>query len=88
MSRFGDFLLEALSDEEVARQFATLIQPHLRPQALEPDRWLSMREAAEYLGMSITALHKLTAAREIPFSQRTPCGKCWFQRSDLDEWRR
>ena len=49
---------------------------------------MDARGAADYLGYrSVEPIHKLTAAREIPFSQDSPNGKCWFQRSQLDAWR-
>ena len=54
----------------------------------EEDRWMDAREAARYLGFkTVEPIRKLTAAREIPFSQDSPRGKCWFQRSQLDAWR-
>ena len=49
--------------------------------------WMTTAQAARYLGLSVTALHKLTSAREVPFAQDVPGGKCWFKRSDLDAWR-
>ena len=53
-----------------------------------PDGWLDAKAAAAYLGLSSThPLHKLTARREIAFSQDTPRGKAWFRRADLDEYR-
>jgi excisionase family DNA binding protein len=62
-------------------------------QAAEPveDRWMTAREAAAYLGLSVDALHRLTARREpggIPFGQDVPGGRLWFKRGDLDAWRR
>lgn len=51
------------------------------------DRWLTTREAAAYLGMTVAALHKLTAARQIPFEQTGPRCRCYFKRGDLDRWR-
>ena len=51
-----------------------------------PDRWMTTREAASYVGRSVDAMHKLTAARQVPFSQDGPGGKCWFRKSDLDAW--
>ena len=51
-----------------------------------PDRWMTTREAASYVGRSVDAIHKLTAARKVPFSQDGPGGKCWFRKSDLDAW--
>lgn len=58
------------------------------PAAQPADRWLNSAEAAAYLGLSLTALHQLTSARAVPFSQDCPGGKCWFQRSALDAWRK
>lgn len=53
-----------------------------------PDRWLDTREAAEYLGTSPSALHKLTAAQAIPFSQERAGCRCYFRTGDLDWWMR
>jgi excisionase family DNA binding protein len=52
------------------------------------DRWMTTREAAPYLGLSVPALHRLTAARAVPFEQSSANARCWFKRSELDEWRR
>lgn len=52
------------------------------------DRWMTTKEAADYLGRSVSSIHKLTAARAIPFEQDAPGGKCWFLKSELDEWMR
>lgn len=52
------------------------------------DRWLDTKGAAAHLSITPNALHKLTATRMIPFEQEGPGCKCWFRRSDLDEWRR
>lgn len=52
------------------------------------DGWLNSRDAVRYLGLtSLHALHKLTAARQVPFVQDRPGARCWFRRSDLDRWR-
>jgi hypothetical protein len=72
------------------RELAALLHPHLA--TIEHDRddqWMDSKAAARYLGMpSVHPLHKLTAARSIPFEQNVPGGKCWFKRSELDAWRR
>jgi hypothetical protein len=52
------------------------------------DDWLDAKRAAAHIGVTVNALHKLTAARSIPFEQDGPGCKCWFRRSDLDQWRR
>jgi hypothetical protein len=55
---------------------------------VEADRWMDAHGAADYLGISINALHKLSAAREMPFEQDGPGCKLWFCPQDLDRWRR
>jgi hypothetical protein len=72
-----DHLADAVA-ERVAERIAD------RPAA--PDRWMEAAEAARHIGRSVAALHKLTAARRIPFSQDGPGAKCYFRRSDLDRW--
>jgi hypothetical protein len=53
----------------------------------DSDVWLNSNQAAEHLGMTRNALHKLTSARQIPFSQDGPGCKLYFRRVDLDRWR-
>ena len=56
-------LLAQLDDDALAA-LATRLAPFLpRPEPADEDRWLSTRQAAEYLGISLNALHKLTAGR-------------------------
>ena len=91
MSDLATALLEALDDDALDR-LAERLAPRLAGSlaagaAPEPDRWLTTREAG-YIGHSTTALHKLTAARAIPFSQDGPGARCYFRRSDLDAWMR
>ena len=69
--------------ELIARRAAELVAA--RPS---DDGWMDARAAAEYLALPRSTLHKLTAAREIPFSQDGPGGKLYFKRSALDQWRR
>jgi hypothetical protein len=76
-------------DESGLQQLAELLAPYLpAPVAEEPDRWMGSREAAEYAGTSIHALHRAMAAREVHFEQDCPGGKAWFKREDIDAWRR
>ena len=87
MSALARALIAELGPEDLA-ELAVLLAPYLpRPETPADERWLSTREAAAHLGISANALHKLTAARAIPFEQATAGGRCWFQRSDLDAWR-
>ena len=92
MSDLAIALVEALDDAALDRLVERL-GPRLveavaeRIGARGEDRWLSTQEAADHLGLTPNALHKLTAARAVPFSQDAPGGKCWFLRSELDAWR-
>ena len=46
---------------------------------------LTLEEAAQYTGMTPSALYKLTSTRKIPFSK--PNGKnCFFKRTELEAW--
>ena len=93
MSDLGIALIDALDDTALQR-LAEKLGPRLvdavaaRLTERHDDRWFTTKEAATYLGMTPNALHKLTAAREVPFSQDAAGGKCWFLRSELDAWRR
>ena len=47
--------------------------------------YLDTQEAAVYLGISVSYLHKLTMQRAIPFY--SPVGRrLYFKREELDEW--
>jgi helix-turn-helix protein len=86
MSALSRALLDDLGPDELA-DLADRLAPFLRPMATTHDGWLDTMAAAAHLGISIHALHRLTAERAIPFSQASPGAKCYFRRSDLDAWR-
>jgi hypothetical protein len=79
-------------DDDALDQLAAMLAPRLNSRltstAPPVDSWLDSTQAAAYLAISRTALHKQTAARAIPFEQDRPGAKCWFKRSELDAWRR
>jgi excisionase family DNA binding protein len=90
---FAQALVRAL-DAEALDLLAERLAPPLQAQVLvgqrHPDTgddWLNSKSAAAYLGVSMNAIHKLTAARSIPFEQDGPGCRCWFKRSELDGWR-
>ena len=88
MTQLARALLAELDDDALS-ELAQRLAPFLsQPPPATDDRWLSTREAALYLGMSVNALHRLTAERAVPFVQDAPGAKCWFLRSELDAWRR
>jgi len=80
--------------DRLADQFAPLMdridarRPRATAEAPPAPQWLTTRQAAAHLGITVPALHKLTAARSIPFEQDRPGCKCWFRTDDLDAWRR
>ena len=78
----------ARSDAGLAADLAAVLRPHLQHQQSVAVGWMTSREAATHLGLTLPALHRLTAARAVPFEQDSPGGKCWFNRADLDAWRR
>jgi len=81
-------LLDELGPDELG-ELAQRLAPYIpKPAPASRDGWLNSREAAEYLGISLNALHQLTASRSIPFKQRTARGRLYFDPSALDNWRR
>jgi len=83
-----DGLRVVLDDDQLDR-LAVRISEQLagRLHYQQEDRWLSTQQAADYLGVSVSSLHRLTAGRQIPFEQEGPNCRCYFRRSDLDDWR-
>jgi hypothetical protein len=73
----------------LTRHGAQLAERHSTSTASAPagDGWLDAKRAADYLGLSIHALHKLTAERAVPFEQEGQGCKLWFRRAELDAWR-
>jgi excisionase family DNA binding protein len=87
MSALAKALLDDLEPADLA-QLAERLAPYLAPApAPADDGWLTTKQAAAYLGVSVNSLHRATAERRIPFSQDAPNARCFFKRSDLDEWR-
>jgi excisionase family DNA binding protein len=86
MTGLGRALLDSLDEEDLA-ELAERLAPLLPRLAITDDRWLTSREAAEHLGLSLNALHKRTRRHEIPAVQESDGGKLYFRRTDLDRWR-
>lgn len=83
-------LLDLLvADDAALDVLADRLAPRLadRLEGRNGDEWLDSARAAAYLGLSRYALHRLTAARALPFHQDGPGARCWFRRSELDAWR-
>jgi hypothetical protein len=82
VASLDDPALDALAD-----LLAPKLEQRLKPATEADDGWLDAKRAAAYLGLSVNALHKLTAERAIPFEQEGSGCKLWLKRSHLDEWR-
>lgn len=78
-----DDLLEALAVRVADRVLLRLAQPgeHIE------DRWLTTRDAAQYLAMHPDTLRKRAAALKIPYEQEARGCTLHFQRSALDRGR-
>lgn len=81
-------------DADALNLLADRLAPRLQARVIRDqglgdveDEWLDSKRAAAYLGLSLDAIHKKTAARSIPFEQDGPGCKCWFRRSEVDLWR-
>ncbi|MHB8696212.1 MAG: helix-turn-helix domain-containing protein [Solirubrobacteraceae bacterium] len=80
-----------LSDDDLqqlADRLAPLLDALRDVEREEPDGWLTSKQAADYLGLSVHAVRRLSAERTIPHEQTGERCKLWFRRSDLDAWRR
>jgi hypothetical protein len=91
MSTLAAALLAELDDaalDALAGLLAPRLADRLGARAADQDEWLDAKRAAAYLGITTNALHKLTAARSVPFEQVGPGCKLWLKRSELDAWRR
>lgn len=85
--RLAAALVETL-DDDALDALADRLAPRLagrleRAGDLGEDGWLDAKAAAAYLGLSVHALHRLTAERRIPLHQDAPGAKLWFRRSEL-----
>lgn len=63
------------------------IHPKTESNMEEKQQLISTAEAAKFLGMKVSYLHKLMMRRVIPYYK--PNGKlCFFDKADLEAWMR
>lgn len=61
------------------------IKELLKKQIVQQKEFLTVLEAADFLGLSKHQIHKITSRKEISFYK--PGGKIiYFKKSDLEEW--
>src|SRR4051794_15239416 len=89
VSTLLDALLDTLAadDGRRARLVEVLASDAAATAGFDAAGWLDTKAAADYLGLTRDALHKLTARRAVPFSQEVAGGKLYFRRAELDRWR-
>jgi excisionase family DNA binding protein len=88
VSSIATVLVDSLDDDALDALALRLVPRLVARLGSTSDVWMSTADAAAYLGVTRNSLHKLTAARVIPFEQDGPGCKLWFRRGDLDIWRR
>lgn len=94
MTELGTFRLAldlstcAVIGQEIGRYLAHSGAVKFDDTAAEGDRWMRTREAARYVGISTSELHRRVAAGEVPHEQEAPGAALFFKRADLDAWRR
>jgi excisionase family DNA binding protein len=79
---FVQVLLDAL-DGDALDALAERLAPRLAKPA-QPDGWLTVTEAAEYLRCPKSRVYSLVSARRIPFVKDG--SRTLFRRSELDSW--
>jgi excisionase family DNA binding protein len=87
MSRgLGRALIESLDPEDLAELAVRLI-PLIRPQPVQdrPKEWLSSREAAEHLGVSVATVARMVADGRLRARRDHPKGRLYFRRTELEQ---
>lgn len=69
---------------ELVERLADLLAERAAEQAGSP--WLSLPQAAAYLGFTRDKLYKLSAARAIPVRKKRDGQGLLFHRDELDQW--
>lgn len=85
-TRLGEIILGAIREEVTTQVREEMDRVRGIREEVPEDRkeMLTSREAAEYLGVTVNYLHKLSATGALPYTK--PRGKLkYFSRKDLDE---
>ena len=68
---------------ESLQRIENLLQQKSEPST-ESDKPMTVKEAAVFLNVSVSAIYKLTMTMEIPFFKRSK--RIYFMKSDMVEW--
>ncbi len=74
-------------DPKTIDAIAAAVAERCNPPDPESDRWMTSKEAAEYLRIPYSTFKRHTAAGRIVGEQDTDGGRFYFKRSYLDDWR-
>jgi excisionase family DNA binding protein len=87
-SAVDDALIQHLLGKFADLVVDRLIERTARAANQHTDDWMDAREAATYLGVHRDTLRKLASERTVPVHQDGPGCKLYFNRGELDQWRR
>lgn len=74
-----------MTKKDITQITAAVVEALSKNTPLYQKEILTLDEAAQYTGMTSSAIYKLTSTRKIPFSK--PNGKnCFFRRVELEAW--
>lgn len=86
MSAASEIVQLICADEDALMELAKAVRAY--EVTLSPVVLLETASAAAYLGLSVDALDRRARASVIPCIQEGPRCKRFFNRDDLDAWRR
>lgn len=74
-----------MTQKEIEQIAAAVAREMGKVETVSQKEFLTLEEAALYMGLKKNALYKLTHNKQIPHYK--PNGKmCYFKRSDIDNW--
>jgi excisionase family DNA binding protein len=77
--------LAAALKEAIREEVEAELERHAGGRNSDRLEYLSVAEAAGYLGCADERVRKLAAAGKLPYYQESPGARIFFRRSDLDE---
>jgi excisionase family DNA binding protein len=71
---------------DLSTQIASTVVREISRQTPKTSPWLTVEQAASYMGFSRDSLYKLTAAHAIPVRKKVGGQGLRFHRDELDAW--
>ena len=57
-----------------------------KKDSVEADQLLTIKQASEFIKLSVPTLYGYVSRNEIPFSKRPNSKRLWFSKQELTEW--